>query len=409
MKPDKDLLYKYAELAVKVGVNLQKGQLLEISTPVECEEFALILAEVAYMNGAGRVLIDRRSDNENRLAYTYSSAEELEKVPAWFVEKKNYLVTEGACRIAIDADDPEALKGLDEAKIARRSSAYNKALKIYSDAIMGNAIRWCVIAYPSYNWAKLMFPESDDPEAELFEAIKHTVRLDSDDPVAAWNDHIETLNRHAKIMNDYDFSYLRYETSAGTNLKVGLAKDAVWLPAQEKAKDGVPFIANMPTEEVFTAPDNTRIDGVVKNALPLSYNGTIIDGFSVTFKDGKVIEFSAEQGYETLKALINTDEGTKSLGEMALVGKNSPIAKSKLLFYNTLFDENASCHFAFGQAYPTTIKGGGDMTAEELAAHNANDSVEHVDFMVGTEDLKITGVTKDGKEVVVFIDGEWAF
>ena len=285
----------------------------------------------------------------------------------------------------------------------------NKALKSYSDAIMGNAIRWCVIAYPSYNWAKLMFPESDDPEAELFEAIKHTVRLDSDDPVAAWNDHIETLNRHAKIMNDYDFSYLRYETSAGTNLKVGLAKDAVWLPAQEKAKDGVPFIANMPTEEVFTAPDNTRIDGVVKNALPLSYNGTIIDGFSVTFKDGKVIEFSAEQGYETLKALINTDEGTKSLGEMALVGKNSPIAKSKLLFYNTLFDENASCHFAFGQAYPTTINGGGDMTAEELAAHNANDSVEHVDFMVGTEDLKITGVTKDGKEVVVFIDGEWAF
>lgn len=409
MKPDKNLLIKYAELAVKIGVNLQKGQTLEISSPVECEDFALILAEVAYKNGAKKVTIDRRSDAQNRLDLTYAPVEELEKVPQWFIDKKNALVSENACRIAIDADDPEALKGLDETKIARRSAATSKALKSYSDAVMGNAIRWCVIAYPSKAWAELMFPNAADPEAELFEAIKRTVRLDYDDPVAAWNDHISVLNRHAKTLNDYDFDYMRYVDANGTDLKVGIAKDAVWLPVQENAQDGVPFIANMPTEEVFTAPDKNRIDGVVKNALPLSYNGTIIDGFSLTFKDGKITDFSAEKGYDTLKALIETDEGTLSLGEMALVGKNSPIAKSGLLFYNTLFDENASCHFALGQAYPTTIKGGANMSPEELAAHGANDSVEHVDFMVGSPTLKIVGVTKNGEEVTVFDDGEWAF
>lgn len=234
------------------------------------------------------------------------------------------------------------------------------------------------------------------------------MRLDKENPEKEWDEHIFTLSKRANFLTNCDFDYLHFENSIGTDLKVGLADGHVWLSAKEKAEDGVEFIANMPTEEVFTAPHLKRVEGKVFSALPLSYNGQIIDGFSLEFKEGKIVNFAAKKGYSALKSLIETDEGTLRLGEVALIGKNSPIAQSGILFYNTLFDENASCHIAIGKGYPTTIKGGENLSKDELLSRGVNDSVEHVDFMIGTPDLKVTGVKKSGEKVTLFIDGEWA-
>ena len=267
-----------------------------------------------------------------------------------------------------------------------------------------------MVSVPTEAWAKHVFPQAKngtEAEAMLTEAIAKTMRLNYNNPVEEWEKHISRLDARAKFLNEQDFEYLHYENSIGTDLYVGLADGHEWLSAKESAKDGVPFVANMPTEEVFTAPHRLKTNGVVKSALPLSYNGQIVDKFSLTFKKGKVVDFSAEKGYDILKELINTDEGTRHIGEAALIGKNSPIAEQGILFYNTLFDENASCHLALGKAYPTTLKGGANLTAAELKARGANDSVEHVDFMIGTSDLKVTGIKKDGTKIPVFRDGEW--
>ena len=225
--------------------------------------------------------------------------------------------------------------------------------------------------------------------------------------VDAWQNHIETLEKRAEFLNYSRFEYIRFNNAKGTNLKVGLADEHVWISAREKAKDGVHFVANMPTEEVFTAPHRLKVDGVLKSAMPLCENGQIIDDFSLTFKDGEIVDYSAKTGYETLKKLIETDDGTKRLGEIALIGKNSPIAKSGILFFNTLFDENASCHLAIGKGYPTTIKDGDKLDLEQLKQLGLNDATDHFDFMIGTPDLSVTGIKKDGTEIKLFEDGEW--
>ena len=292
-------------------------------------------------------------------------------------------------------------------KLAAVSKKKSKLLKAFSDEVMSNGIRWCVVSVPTESWAKKIFPAAADPVEELSSAIEKTMRLDEKNPLEAWQKHIATLNRRAEFMNAKNFEYLHYTSANGTDLMLGLAENHVWVSAQEKAKDGVPFVANMPTEEIFTAPHKDKINGVVKSALPLSYNGQIIENFSFTFKRGKVVDFSAEKGYDVLKKLLETDAGTLSLGEAALIGKNSPIAKSGILFLNTLFDENASCHLALGKGYPTTVKGGAEMTVKELKKLGVNDSVEHVDFMIGSPDLSVTGIGYDKSETPLFVDGEW--
>ncbi|MCQ2399086.1 MAG: aminopeptidase [Clostridia bacterium] len=400
-------LENYADLVIKLGVNLQKGQHLEVICPTECEKFGLSLVRRGYENGAKRVHVSWINDEVDKLTYKYAKKEDLEIIPKWQVESKEFLLEEKACYIYVDSEDPEAYKGLDPEKIAAHSKAMGKALEHYRKETMANAIRWCIAAVPSENWAKLVFPNEKDPQAKLWDAIAKTMRLDTPDPVKAWTEHVEKMARRADYLNGKNFEYLHYETKAGTDFTVGLATDHIWCPAMENARDGIPFIANMPTEEIFTAPHNKKANGVIKNALPLSYNGNIIDGFSLTFKDGQVVDFSAEQGYETLKTLIETDEGSRRLGEVAIIGKNSPIAETGILFFNTLFDENASCHFALGEAYPTTVKGGAEMDRKTLDDHGANYSIEHVDFMVGTKDLKITPIGYDGEKEVIFDDGEW--
>ena len=404
---EKSLLNKFAETVLKVGVNLQENQGLEIICPVEKSEVAEVLAETAYKMKAKIVHVRWESEKIDRLNYLNASVKTLTEIPKWYVDSKNYLVKNNFCYVAIAAEDPSAFDGVPTEKLAESAKARGKALRKFFECVMSNGIRWCVVSVPTANWAKKVFPNEEIPEEKLFSEIAKTMRLNSEEPVKEWKKHIATLNARAEFLNSHDFKALHFVNAVGTDFTVGLADGHTWISAEEKAKDGLPFVANMPTEEVFTAPHRLNADGVIKSAMPLCYSGQIIDDFTIKFKKGKVVDFSAEKGYNTLKTLIETDSGTFRLGEVALIGKNSPIAKSKTLFYNTLFDENASCHIALGKGYPTTIKNGENLSAKELKSRGLNDSIEHVDFMIGTVDLNIDGIMKDGSIVPVFRNGDW--
>ncbi|MBQ9513661.1 MAG: aminopeptidase [Clostridia bacterium] len=402
-----EILTKYAELVLLKGVSMQRGQGVEIVCPVERNDVAKIFAKTAFSLGARDVSVryeDRIIDKYN---YLYGDKEYLSDIPKWKIMQRDNLLKKNYCYVAIDGDDPSVFKDVPVEKLAYIKKARAKAFKKFSDEVMKNGIRWCVVSIPTESWAKEIFKNDKNAVDKLWELIIKSMRLDSSDPVSAWTQHVSILNKRAEFLNAKRFSYLEYKNKSGTDIKVGLIENHVWLSAEEKAQDGVKFIANMPTEEVFTAPHNKRIDGTVRSALPLSYNGQIIDDFTITFKKGKIVSVSAKKGEDLLKKLIETDSGTKSLGEVALIGKNSPIALSNVLFYNTLFDENASCHFAIGGAYPTTVKNGDTLSKKELHKLGFNDSKEHVDFMIGTKDLNITGVQKDGTRTPIFIDGDW--
>ena len=400
-------LQKFAEAVLRIGVNLQENQGLEIICPIEKSEVAEALTRTAYRMKAKIVRVRWECETVDRLTYLNASEKTLSDIPKWLVDSKNYLVENGFCYVAITAEDPTAFSDVPPEKIAAAARARGKALKKFFGNVMSNGIRWCVVSAPTAKWAKQVFPDSKDPEKELSAAIERAMRLNFADPVKEWKKHIATLNTRAEFLNSQDFAALWFRNGKGTDFKVGLSDGHKWLSAEEKARDGLSFVANMPTEEVFTAPHRLKADGVVKSAMPLCYEGRIIDGFTLTFKKGRITAFSAEKGYDALKHLIETDKGTKRLGEVALIGKNSPIAKSGILFCNTLFDENASCHIALGKGYPTTISGGENMTKKELSLRGLNDSVEHVDFMIGTKDLKVDGIKKNGCIVPLFDKGDW--
>lgn len=403
----KEILEKYADLILKIGVNIQPGQGLYIACPIEKSEVAEILAKRAYAFGASMVRVHWENQKFDRINYENADLNCLCEVPKWLVDSKNYLVENNYCYIAISAENPNAFNGIDEKTLSNVALARGKALKKYSDAIMSNAIRWCVVSVPTNEWANLVYKNSENSEKKLFDAICRTLRLNELNPISSWEEHILKLENRAKFLTQANFKYLHFESENGTNLKVGLATNHVWISAREKAKDGKYFVANMPTEEIFTAPHKLRVDGIVKSTTPLCYNGNLIENFTLEFKRGKVVSFSAEKGYETLKYLLDIDKGTRMLGEVALIGKSSPVAKEKTLFYNTLFDENSSCHLALGKAYPTTVLNGEALNKKQLNALGLNDSIEHVDFMIGCDDLKITGVSDTNKKTPLFESGDW--
>lgn len=403
----KETLKKFAEIVLGIGVNLQENQGLEIICPVEKSEVAAALTETAYKMKAKIVNVRWECDSVDRLNYLNASVKTLTDIPKWYVDSKNYLVKNDFCYVAISAEDPSAFSDVPPEKLAEAAKARGKALKKFFEHVMSNGIRWCVVSVPTEKWAKQVFPQAENPEKELSEAIEKTMRLNKSNPVKEWKKHIAVLNSRAEFLNSHNFEYLHFKNGSGTDFTVGLCDGHKWISAEEQAKDGLPFVANMPTEEIFTAPHRLKADGVVKSAMPLCYSGKIIDGFTIKFKSGKVVDFSAEKGYETLKNLIETDKGTFRLGEVALIGKNSPVAQSGILFYNTLFDENASCHIALGKGYPTTISGGEKLPVKERTKRGLNDSIEHVDFMIGTPDINIEGIMKDGSKVPLFENGDW--
>ena len=408
---NKDYLKKYAELVVKSGINIQEGQILVINSPIECAEFVRDVSEIAYKAGAREVVISWNDELSSKIKYIYGRDEIFDEFPEWRKEFYVKYAQKGAAFLSIAASDPELMKEVKPERLSRAGKAASKALAEYRERLMSDKNAWCVISIPTKEWAKKVFPDAIDSEAveKLWDSIFDTVRAKEKDPVAAWENHKNTIGRRTKFLNENKFKYFVYKNSIGTDLKIEFPKDNLWLGATSTTPEGTVFIPNMPTEEVFTMPLKTGENGKVVSSKPLNYNGNLIDNFSFTFKEGKIIDFTAEKGYETLKELVDTDEGSHYLGEVALVPFDSPISNSDILFYNTLFDENASCHLAIGEAYPTCLKDGDKMTKEELKALGVNDSFEHEDFMVGTSDLSIIGITEDGREIEVFKDGNFTF
>lgn len=408
---DSVLFEKYARLIVKTGVNIQKNQTLVVNSPIECAPFTRIVAQIAYQEGARDVVVNWKDELLSKIRYLHAPEEVFDEFPGWQKELFISNASQGAAFLSISASDPELMKDVNPLRIANAHKVSNTELKDYRERLMSNKNSWCVVSIPTKSWARKVFPYLSENEAveSLWNAIFKAVRVDTKEPVAAWEQHKESLRKSMDFLNSNRFSLLHYRNSLGTDLKIGLPDDHIWLGGSEYTPEGVEFIANMPTEEVFTLPDKHKVDGTVVSSMPLNYNGNLIDKFSLTFKDGKVVDFYAEKGYDNLKSLIGADEGSCYLGEVALVPYDSPISNTKILFYNTLFDENASCHLALGQAYPSCIRNGENMSKAELEKLGVNDSLIHEDFMIGTQDLEITGIKSDGTEVPIFKEGNFAF
>ena len=400
----------YAELVIRSGVNIQKGQRLQITSEIECADFAKLCAEAAYDAGCKEVLFRWHDDELTRMKYLRAADEVFDSIDQWDVDRANGLVDEGCGFLNIYAEDPESLKGVDPDRIKRAQITSGKALEHYRQKMMGSEVPWSICSVPSKAWSKLVFPDLSEEEAEarMWEEILACCRVDGGDAIKNWQDHIDELKKHVDILNGYNFKTLRYKNSAGTDVTVDLPEGHYWEGGSEVAGTGVIFSPNMPTEEVFTLPDRNSMNGTIVSTKPLSHNGTVIEGIVFKVEKGKIVEAHADKGEDILKDAITVDEGASYFGEVALVPHDSPISNSGILFFNTLFDENASCHFAFGEAYPL-VKGAENMTKDELKALGANTSMTHVDFMVGSEDLEITGITHDGKEIPVFVNGNFAF
>lgn len=408
---NKSFLIKYASLAVNIGVNIQKDNILVISSPIETAEFSRLITEEAYKSGAKDVIVHYGDQKLTKIKLENSSLETISNIPEWQAESYNYYARQEACFISISASDPDGLKGVPVEKIGASQKARTSALKEYFDNSMSNKCRWCVLSVPTLSWAKKVFPKVSDDEAmeSLWDVIFKTVRVDTENPVNAWKKHNAYLEEKIKFMNNNNFKSVHLKSANGTDLNIELPEGHIWAGGSEGDVNGIPFNANIPTEEVFTLPKKTGVNGIVYSSKPLSYGGNLIDNFSITFKDGKAIDFTAETGYDVLKQMLESDEGAKYLGEVAFVPYNSPISNSKLIFFNTLFDENAACHLAFGRAYESCVKDADKYSEEELEKIGVNNSVIHVDFMIGTSDLEITGINKNGEAIQIFSNGNWAF
>lgn len=406
-----EMLQKYAKLAVKMGVNLKENDTLVVNSPIDCANFAREIAQAAYNEGAKNVVVHYNDQKLQKIVLNNNSIETLSEVPNWSSESYNYYARTGASFISISSSDPDAFKGIPMEKIAASQKAKQLAIKEYYENAMSNHVRWCVLSIPSEAWAKKVFPELplDNAMEKLWEVIFSVVRVDTEDPIEAWVNHNKNLNEKKEFLNTNAFKSLHYTNNKGTNLTVELPKGHLWLGGGEESTSGIEFNANMPTEEVFTMPKKDGVNGTVVSSKPLSYGGNLINDFSLTFKDGKVVDFTAKEGSDVLKELLSSDEGASFLGEVALVPVDSPVSNSGIVFYNTLFDENASCHFAFGKAYPSCIAYGTEMSDEDLENHYVNNSIIHVDFMVGTDDLDIVGIKENNDCVQIFKNGNWAF
>lgn len=406
------LLKQYGEMAVRAGVNIQKGQTLIINAPISARELVRHCAAAAYDAGAKEVVVHWSDEKLSRIKMERTAQEVLCDVKPWIQDSYlQYIKGEGSAAIlSITGSDPEIYKGLDSAKINAASIAKMNALAEYRSYTMASRIQWCVIAVPSEGWAKKVFPnlETENAVEKLWDTIFKVSRVEGD-AAENWKRHAKQRGDRRDRINNMRLEKLHFTSARGTDLYVGLADEHLWGGVSEYSEGGVEFIPNMPTEELFTAPHKDKVNGIVYGTKPYVYNGDLIDGFVFTFKDGKVTDFDAKVGKELLGHLLKTDEGACRIGEVALVPASSPINKENVLFYNTLFDENAACHIAFGEGYPGTVKGGEKMTARQLLEKGVNQSVIHEDVMIGSADMKVTGIKPDGSEIPLFENGEWVF
>ena len=407
----KDKLKEYARLIVRTGANVQTGQVVQLSIAVEQHEFAAMITEEAYLAGAKKVNLNWLSDGQNRLHYRYAEEAVLSETLPWEKEKLRQMTEDLPVRIFIESEDPDALAGLDPEKLSHVMQSRAAVAKPYRDQIDGRH-QWCIAALPSEAWARKCFPGKSDEEAMklLYDAVFRTVRIsDEGDAVEAWRAHTALIEKKSTWLNSQGFSSLHYESSNGTNFTVELIPTAHWEGAgSTNRENGAYYIPNMPTEEIFTSPMAGKCEGTLVAVKPLSWNGQLIENFSITFADGKAVSCKAAKGQELLEKMLHMDEGASMLGEVALVPKESPVNRCGFLFYNTLFDENACCHFAVGQGFKEVLPDGDSLSTEEASAAGINDSIIHVDFMVGAEDLNITGIRPDGSCTAIFRNGTWA-
>ena len=406
----KTMQKKYARLIARVGANIKKGQPVRIYCEADQHEFITILVGECYKAGASRVEVDWAFQAVTKLNYKHRSLKSLSEVPAWQEERLKLMVEEVPCRIYIESEDPYGLAGVNREKMQKSQMARYKVTKKYSDALE-NKDQWCIAAVPSYAWAKRVFPNETKTKAYnmLWDAILETVYVTKDnDPEEAWKNHNANLKKRTAYLNDKKFDYLHYKSSNGTDFKAWLIPESHWCGGGETTLSGNFFNPNLPTQEVFISPKKGFAEGKVVSTKPLSWQSQIIDDFYITFKDGKAVEWDAKVGKDLLDKMLSMDEGAKYLGELALIPHDSPIANTGILFYNTLFDENASCHVALGRGFCDTIDGFEEKSLEECQALGVNDSMIHVDFMIGAPDLEITGY-KDGVAYPIFKNGNWAF
>ncbi|BCB03879.1 aminopeptidase [Bacillus sp. KH172YL63] len=401
-------LERYADLIVQVGLNLQKDQELLISAPVTSYEFVRLITNKAYEAGAKYVLTDFHDEELKKIRLEKSSEEGLKAFPEWKAKGYIEMAENNVALLNLAAPNPSLLRDTDPARAAILNKTSASAMKDFSAYIGGGKISWLIAAIPTVEWAQTIFPELDDQEAveKLWENIFYTTRTDQENPVELWTAHIDHLNKNAARLNNGEYKKLHYK-GPGTDLTIEFRPETKWISAQFTNDKGTPFVPNLPTEEVFTIPDKYGVNGVVSSTKPLNYSGTLIKNFSLTFKEGKVVDFTAEEGYETLKNLLETDEGASYLGEVALVPHDSPISNTNIIFNNTLFDENASCHIALGRALTVCVEGGKEMTSDQLKEVGFNESMVHVDFMIGSDQLDIDGEKADGSIEPIFKSGDW--
>lgn len=408
-----NLLEKYADLVVRVGANVQENQLVLLNAPVDCKDFARLIVEKAYQAKAKNVIVRWNDDLVNKSYFMHVDEEVIKEVPDYLVQQFQYVVDKNAAVISISAPTPGLMKEVDPNKMQLSAKVTNEKLGFYRRHMMGNGAQWTIAAYPTAAWAKKVFPNEENDEVaidKLLHAILEASRVRKDnDPVAEWKDHMATLARHNKALNDYRFKSLHFKNQLGTDLTIELVDGHIWAGGGEDAKNGVYFAPNIPTEETFTMPHKDRVNGKVVATKPLNYQGKLIEDFYLVFKDGKVVDYDAKEEKDSLKGLLELDEGSSHLGEVALISFDSPISNTNILFFNTLFDENASCHLALGNAYTMNIVGGHEKSEEELAKLGYNKSLTHVDFMFGSADMAIVGTTHEGKQIQIFKNGNFVF
>lgn len=405
----KTVMRSYAKLIVRVGANVQKGQEVRVFASLDQPEFIKMLAEECYKAGASRVTADWNYPELTKLSARYMKLRDLSETREWEKARMQDMVDHLPVRIFIESEDPDGLRGINP-KYFKAFAARIKISKPYRDAI-DNKHQWCIAAVPGEAWAKKVHPELSKRAAveQLWKDILYTARADGEDPIADWEEHNRDLKARSKYLNDLHLRELRYHSANGTDFKVGLIPTAEFHAGRDKTMQGVVYDPNMPTEEVFTSPDRRTAEGIVYATKPLSYQGQLIENFSVRFEKGRAVEVKAEKGQDVLEQIISMDEGCHYLGECALVPKESPIHQSGLLFYNTLFDENAACHLALGFGFDECVKGFENMTKEELYEIGVNDAGNHTDFMIGSDDLSIDGVDEHGNVHPIFRNGTWAF
>lgn len=403
-------LKKYAELIARTGIHLEKGEDVIIMAELDQPKFVEYLVEACYKAGARKVTVEFTHQPLQKLHVRYRSVKTLQTVEDWEIARFEHYIKTLPCRIYLLSEDPDGLNGLDHEKEAKGMQGRFKVIKPLRDKLE-DKYKWCIAAVPGKKWAKKMFPDLSPAAAveKLWEAILYTARADGENPMADWDAHNRDLAARCSYLNGLGIRTLHYESKNGTDFTVGMNPDGMFCGGGDYTVDGKFFDANIPTEEVFVSPMRGQAEGIVYSTKPLSYNGQLIENFSIRFENGKAVEVKAEKNEELLRTIISMDEGAAYLGEVALVPFSSPINKLGYMFYNTLFDENAVCHLALGRGFNNTLRGFENLTVEECKARGVNDSMIHEDFMIGAADLSIVAACADGRTVQIFKDGEWAF